>query len=104
MGEGAGGGPGYPTFMRISLEEQLENATNHATQSCSRKESFKTSGCKNLWGQWWEKLPVSQESTLEKPQDPRMYTSPLTMESAPEGPNLLVGKVGEMTESRVGAE
>ena len=40
-----------------------------ATQGSSAgKETFKTSGCKNLWGLWqWEKLLVSQEGPLEGP-------------------------------------
>ena len=43
--------------------------TDHSTQGSSvGKESLKISGSKNLWGlQWWEKLPASQESLLERP-------------------------------------
>ena len=37
--------------------------------------SLKTYGYKNLWGLWqWEKLPASQESSLERPQGPRTCT------------------------------
>ena len=49
----------------------------------------------NLWVlRQQEKLSASQESLLERPQAPRMYTKPLTWESAPKGPNLLVGSRG----------
>ena len=55
--------------MWINQEEQLGSETDCATQDSSmRKESFRTSGCKNLWGlRQWEILPSSQESSLERP-------------------------------------
>ena len=39
------------------------------------------------------KTPIltQKESPLEGPRGPGMYTNPPTQESAPEGPNLLVG-------------
>ena len=45
----------------------MGSETDQTTQGSSAgKESFKTSGCKNLWGLWWqEKLPVSQKNLLE---------------------------------------
>ena len=54
--------------VQINGEEQLESETDHATQGSSvGKESLKISGCKNLCGlQQWEKLPASQESSLER--------------------------------------
>ena len=55
--------------VQINWEEQLESEADHETQgSSARKESLKTSGCKNLWevvavG----KLPVSLGSPVEEP-------------------------------------
>ena len=46
---------------------------------------------------------VQQESVGETHKHPSMYTNPPTWESAPEGPNLLVGS-GEVTESQSRAE
>ena len=55
--------------VHISQKEQLWSETDCATQGSSvEKESLKNSGCENLW--WlrqWEKLPASQESSLERP-------------------------------------
>ena len=55
--------------MWINQEEQLGSETDHATQGSSvGKGSLKTSDCKNLWGlRWPEKLPASQEGSLERP-------------------------------------
>ena len=52
----------------INWEEQLGSKTNCATQgSYTGKESLKTSVCKNLWvWQWRERLPASQENSLER--------------------------------------
>ena len=74
--------PGGPEQARLRLVEQVvphlhvcklrgttgerDRRSNPGFQS--QEESFKTSVCKNLWGlQQWEKLPVSQESSLERP-------------------------------------
>ena len=43
---------------------------------------------------WQEKLPASQKVHWRDPHGPRMYTKLPTWESAPEGPNLLVGSGG----------
>ena len=55
--------------MQINWQEQLGSETDHTTQGSNMgKESLKTSGCKNLQGlQKWERLPASQESSLERP-------------------------------------
>ena len=38
-------------WVQINREEQLESETDCATLGSNMgKESFKTSGCKNLWG------------------------------------------------------
>ena len=54
--------------MQINREEQLGSKTDHTTQGSSKgKESLKTCGCKNLWVLYQrEKLPASQESSLER--------------------------------------
>ena len=51
---------------------------------------------KHLWvlRRQWERLPASQTVHWRDPQGPRMYTSPPTRKSAPEGPSLLVGSGG----------
>ena len=56
-------------MRKENWEEQLGSETDCATQGSSAgKESLKTSCCNNLWGfQQWEKLPASQESSLERP-------------------------------------
>ena len=53
----------------INQEEQLGRETDHTIQgSRAGKESLRISGCKNLLGLWRrEKLPASQESSLETP-------------------------------------
>ena len=55
--------------VQINQEKQLGNKTDCITQGSSKgKISLKTSDCKNLWGLLWQKkLPVSQESSLERP-------------------------------------
>ena len=57
--------------MWINPEEQVENETDRRTQGSSMgKESFKTSGCKNLCGlHQQEKLRASQEHSLERPTE-----------------------------------
>ena len=54
---------------QINWEEQLGSETDCTTQgSSSRKECLLISHGKNLWGlRWWEKLPASQERSLERP-------------------------------------
>ena len=53
-----------------------------------------TSYWKNLWGlRQQEKLSLTGEFIGEI-HSPRMYTNPSTWDSAPEGPNLLVGSGG----------
>ena len=71
---GRGGGwPGGIAHIHvwISWEEQLGSETDRVTQfSRVGKQSLKTSGYKIIWGLWlWEKLPVSQENSLEGPTD-----------------------------------
>ena len=57
--------------------------------------SLKTYGYKNLWGLWqWEKLPASQESSLERPTGSYNVHKPTTQESETERSNLLVGSGG----------
>ena len=56
--------------VQINWEKQLGSETDHTTQGSSTvKESFTTSGCKNLWGlqQQQEKHPALQKSLLERP-------------------------------------
>ena len=74
--KGAAGGPGERgggwwsnICVHINQGEQQASETDRATQGSSvGKESLKTSDWKNLWGlQWWEKLPASQEGSLERP-------------------------------------
>ena len=73
------GGPGWarqrlaeqvvPHLHSDKWEEQLGSKADRETQSASMgKQSLKTFGYKNLWGlRWWEILPASQESSLERP-------------------------------------
>ena len=50
---------------------------------------------KKLWGlRPQEKLPASQESSLEGPTGSQNIYKPTTQESAPEEPNLLMGSRG----------
>ena len=70
------------------------------------KESFKTSGCKNLWGLWWwEKLPVSQKSPLERPTGSKNIhkTIPRPGSLYQKGLSCL-WVVGEVTESQLRVE
>ena len=82
--------------MQINWEEQLGSETDSEIQDFSvGNQRLKTYGYKERWRLWWpEKLPVSQESPLEDPLGPRMYTNPSTWGSAPEGCNSLVGSGG----------
>ena len=58
-----------PHLLKINWEKQVGRETDHATLGSSmRKESLKISDYKNLWGlRQQEKLPASQESSLERP-------------------------------------
>ena len=82
--------------MQINQEKLLGSETDHTTQGSSmRKESLKTSGCKNLGGCGSGRNSQSHRRVhWRDPQGPRTYTKPPTQESAPEGPNLLVGSRG----------
>ena len=53
----------------INWEEKLGSKADRTIQRSSMgKESLKISVCKNLWGWWWwDKLPASQKSLLERP-------------------------------------
>ena len=53
-----------------------------------------TSDWKRPWGlgRQQEKLPASQERSWKDPQGPRVCTRPPTLEPAPEGPSLIVGR------------
>ena len=55
--------------IQVNQEEQLGNETDNATQGSSvGKWSLKTSDWKKMRGlRWREKLPTSQESSLEGP-------------------------------------
>ena len=68
--QGSGLWTGWPSIcILINPEEQLGSETDHTAQSSSvgEKKSLKTSDCKILWRLWWwEKLPASQESSLER--------------------------------------
>ena len=78
-------------------EELLGSQTDYATQGSSTvKEVSRPLAEKNLWGlRWQEKLPASQEFAEETHKVPRTYTKPPTRESAPEGPNVIVGSRGK---------
>ena len=57
-------------YVQINWEEQLGSKTNHTTQGSSVGKASKLLAVKNLGGSglWWqEKLPASQESSLERP-------------------------------------
>ena len=55
--------------VQINQEEQLGSEKDQATQTPSAGgKSLKNSDCKNMQGlREWEKLPASQESSLERP-------------------------------------
>ena len=52
---------------------------------------------------WWREIPVSRIVCFKDLQGPETYTNLPIWESAPEGPNLLMGS-GGMTESQPKAE
>ena len=93
---GQGGSWWCHIYMWINWEGQLGSQIDHETQDFGKgKESFKTSGCKNLWGlQQWEELPASQGSCWRDLLGPRMYTNPPSWQLVPDQPNLLVGSSG----------
>ena len=78
-------------YMQINWEEQLGSEKDHSVG----KESLKL--------QQREKLPASQESSLERPTGPWNVHKMTYLGSAPEGPNLLLG-MGKVTEILLRAE
>ena len=65
----ATGRVGGPMFACGQIGRSNYEVRQSATECSSMgKESFQTSGCKNMWGlRWPEKLQASQESSLERP-------------------------------------
>ena len=60
------------------------------------KESFKTSGCKNLWGlRQWEKLPPSQDSLLERPTGSQNVHKPTHRGISTRRPQFACGQQGK---------
>ena len=80
-------------MRRINQEEQLENETDLETQDSSMgKKDSKPLAVKTCGGcSGGKNSQTHRRVHWSVPCDPRMYTSPPTWESAPEGPNLLVG-------------
>ena len=95
--EEVAGGPGSTMCVWINPEEQLGSETDHTAQSSSMGEKKASKpltvkfcgGC----GGGRNSQPHGRAHWRD-PQGPRMYTNPPTWESAPEGPNLLVGSEG----------
>ena len=71
----------------------LVSETDCATQdSSTRKQSLKTLAIKTYEGCCdGRNSKAHSRVSWRDSQSPRMYTNPLTEESAPQGPNLLVG-------------
>ena len=69
--------------MRQTIKPRVPAYEKKASKSLAVKTSGGCGGRRNF---------QSHKRVLwRNPQGPRMYTSPSTQESAPEGPNLLVG-------------
>ena len=65
------GSGGWWSHIHVLITRRNNWGVRQTTQPrvpAQEKKSFKTSDYKNLWGLWWwEKLPASQESSLERP-------------------------------------
>ena len=81
----------------LARQQLADPATDRATQSSSiGKESLRPL-IENTCGGWGGRRRNSlhhRRVPWRDPQGPRTYTNPSTWESAPEGPNLLVGSRG----------
>ena len=88
-----GGGWRSQICMKINQEEQLGSKTDHITWASSTgKESLETLAVKTYGDCGIERNSQTHRRVCWKdPQGLKMYTNPSTQESAPEGPNLLVG-------------
>ena len=83
--------------MQINQEEQIGSEIHHATQSSSMGRYSLKPLTENTCGGWGGSGRNSQpyrRVRWKDPRGPRMYTSPPTRESAPEGLNLIVGSGG----------
>ena len=87
----AAGGPtlahGYTRRNNWGVRQTVQTKVPAWGNKASKPLAIKTcSGC----GSWRNSQPHRRVHWRD-PQGPRMYTNPLTRESAPEGPNSLVG-------------
>ena len=95
-GQGGGWRTGWShSHAQINWEKQLGSKTDHTTQDSSRgKESLKTSGWKTCGGSSGERNSSLTGEFVEETHRVLECTNPPTQESAPEGPNSLVGSGG----------